>query len=137
MSVRISWPKTFACIAIGVAVWLASNVLIRFAGDFGLLDGTWMTAMLFLVTFLAAFINLWIALAVLRLPDEAAPQAAAWMCGAVLLLEAAVSTWAPEWHAADPDLQRIGGAWLVWGIGATILMAVTRARVSARQGQEA
>ncbi len=136
MTVRLSWLKTFACIAIGAAVWGASHGLIGLAASYDLLDGSWMTAMLFLVTFLVAFVNLWIAMAVLRLPDEAAPQAAAWMCGAVLLVEAAVTTWAPEIHAIDPTTQRIGGAWLVWGIGATILMAVTRSRVSAHQGRE-
>lgn len=136
MMLRLSWLKTLACIAIGAGVWLASHVLIGLAASFGLLDGTWMTTILFLVTFLVAFINLWIALAVLQVPDEAAPQAAAWMCGAVLLLEAVVTTWVPELHAADPTTQRIGGAWLVWGIGATILMAVTRARVSAQPGRE-
>lgn len=131
MPVRLSWLQTFACVAIGAVVWAASLFLIRVVADFGLLDGTWMTAILFFGTFLVAFINLWIAMAVLRLPDAAAPQAAAWMCGAVLLIEAAALTWAPDIHHADPTTQRIGGAWLVWGIGATMLMAVTRARVSA------
>lgn len=131
MPVRLSWPQTLACIAIGAVVWAASLFVIRIVADFGLLDGTWMTAVLFFGTFLVAFINLWVAMAVLRLPDAAAPQAAAWMCGAVLLIEAAALTWAPDIHHEDPITQRIGGAWLVWGIGATMLMAVTRARVSA------
>lgn len=131
MGVRLSWPKTIACIGIGAAVWSASLALVRVVADVGLLDRTWLTALLFFGTFLVAFINLWIALAVLRLPDAAAPQAAAWMCGAVLLIEAAVSVWAPELHHLDPNTQQVGAAWLVWGIGATLLMAVTRARVSA------
>jgi hypothetical protein len=136
MPIRLSWMKTFACIGIGALAWVASLFLIGVAADYGLLDGTWMTALLFLATFLLAFINLWAALALLRLPDAAAPQAAAWMCGSVLLLEAAALAWAPQLHHSDPETQRIGGAWLVWGIGATILMAVTRARVSAQQGEE-
>ena len=131
MGARLSWPKTLACVGIGIGVWIASLGLIGLVAQFGLLDGTWLTAVLFLGTFLAAFVNLWAALAILRIPDEAAPQAAAWMCGAVLLMEAAAATWAPQVHSADPLTQRIGAAWLVWGIGATMLMAVTRSRVRA------
>ena len=47
---------------------------------------------------------------------------------AALMLHGVTLTWAPDLYGHDPDVVRLGSAWLLWGVGAALGMAWLRTR---------
>lgn len=115
-------------VILGGVCWAAAVGVIQFGGIMGAFDGTWATAILFLVTALAAHAVLWACMRVVEMHDEEALTVGSVISAVALLLHGVALTWFPQAYGPDPEVVRLGSAWLLWGVGATLLMAWLRQR---------
>ena len=113
---------------LGALCWAGAVGMIRFGGGVHLFDGTWMTAVTFLVTLLGSYAVVWACLWAARLDEADALVAGALVSAAALMLHGVTLTWAPDLYGHDPDVVRLGSAWLLWGVGAALGMAWLRTR---------
>ena len=117
---RNSW--IFA--ALGVFFWFADALFIRFTGvELFHLGSNWLIG-LFLATPFAGWVLIKTCLAVTGIPEEEALSPITILCSTGLLLDGiAISQY--RWLYGDTlEHVLLGAAWLLWGVGVLMLLAI-------------
>ena len=113
--------QIISLIALGALFWYAALLVIRFAGPFGLVSGGLVTSTLYITTPLAAIGLLWLVKRIIGSQDVL--KVAVVLCITGLLLDGLAIRWAPHWYGTgDPVLG--GAAWLLWGVGCILTVAL-------------
>jgi hypothetical protein len=120
--------------ALGAGLWAVGVLAIHQLAPFGVFlpDAG---AILLLAALPMAWLTVRLAV---RVAGEAGPDpltAVAIVSAPALLLDGLALTWAPSIYAGSAGEQRAAGAWLLWFVGVSLLIAIARAGVSpARRG---
>ena len=114
--------------ALGIALWLLFALLIRFSIPTGLFGSAAASALLFAAAFPLAWLMIRLCQRIAALtpgqivPGVAVASAAALPCDGVAL------TWVPGLYGADAASVLPAAAWLFWGVGVILALALVMAR---------
>jgi len=116
--------------AYSLLLWLLAMLSIRWMPQ-SLTDPV-MGPLGFLISVPVGGLCVWLAV---RIAGLARHQ---WVAGTAIgampamLLDGLALRWMPHWYANDPEVIRLGAAWLLWGYGASLAVAL----IAARRGGE-
>lgn len=112
-------------LVVGVFLWLAGVVFIRFTAPLGWFNGTLETVVLYALTPAAMWLALMAVKRLVPYPPGRATFAAVWMSIAALLLDAVAITWLPMLYGAvGPAALGAPAAWLIWAVASGLLVAI-------------
>jgi len=116
--------QTASLAALGIVLWFLAALLIRYAGPAGLFDGGLASALLFALTIPAAWLLARLCRRTAGLtPGQLVPGVAvASLAG--LLCDAMALTWTPALYGADAAHIVPAVAWLFWGVGFCLALAL-------------
>jgi hypothetical protein len=109
-------------ILLGAAFWAAATAAIRFSPR-GLTDPV-RGAIGFLTTFPIGWLSVRLTRRLAGLSPEALVRGVALACLVAMLIDGAALRWAPSLYAANDTVIRFGSAWLLWGYGASLGIAL-------------
>jgi hypothetical protein len=117
-------------LGLGVAFWVSGVVGVHFLAPLGVFSGRWSWALL-VGTGPAAWGTVRLIKRVSGVAGGALPGAVAMVSMPALLLDGVAMTWAPFVYVGDAAAQRAVGAWLLWFVGVSLVVAFLRARAGA------
>jgi hypothetical protein len=115
-------------IALGLAMWGAATLLIRLwpaAFTDPLLGAAGFAAML-----PVGWLSVWLIARLAGLTPDRVMAGVAVVGATAMCIDGVVLRWAPLVYG-DGDLPRLAGAWLLWGYGVSLAIALTFARRTA------
>ncbi|HEV2533202.1 hypothetical protein [Phenylobacterium sp.] len=114
---------------VGLAFWAAATVSIRWSA-YGLLDPT-RGALMFATALPVGWLSVRATRSAARLAREQL-AAGVLLAGAVaMLVDGAALRWAPQVYGDTEQLVRLGAAWLLWGYGVSLVLALIMSRAPA------
>jgi hypothetical protein len=117
-------------VALGALFWLAAAAAIRLSPR-GLTDPV-RGAIGFLTAFPIGWLSVRVTRRLARLSREALVRGIALALVVAMLIDGAALRWAPGVYAADDTVIRFGSAWLLWGYGVSLGIALLMASRSER-----
>ena len=113
-------------VGLGVVTWLAAALFIRLALPQGWLDGGPATVGVFLLSLPVAAASVEAAHRLTFGRAGGLLRTACVLSSVGLLLDGIAFAWASGLYASDRASLALGGAWLLWIVGVTLLYAVLR-----------
>lgn len=117
-------------LVVSLALWISATLYIR------LLPGALLDPVTGSLSFLTTILVAWLSIVIIRRSARLSPDqllAGVGVVGAVaMMIDGAVLHWWPIVYAADERVLRLGAAWLLWGYGVSLAIALLMAR-SGRQ----
>jgi hypothetical protein len=113
-------------VALGVLFWIAAAAAIR-SSPRNLTDPV-RGAIGFVTTFPIAWLSVRLTKRLAGLSREMLVRGVALASASAMLIDGAVLRWAPRVYAANDTVIRFGSAWLLWGYGVSLGIALLMAR---------
>ena len=111
-------------VVLGAVFWLVAAFFIRLAGPpLFSLASPWL-AVLFAASFPISWLLITMCLALGGVPRCAALVPVTIMCVTGLLLDGIAISRFPSLYGASPEQVMLGAAWLLWGVGVLLLLAL-------------
>lgn len=115
--------------ALAAVLWFAATAYIRL-WPAALIDPV-MGPMGFVTTFPMAWLSIWLVLRLGGLTPRQLPAGAALVGGLAMVIDGAALRFAPQAYGTQETVLRLGAAWLLWGYGVSLIIALLWARRSA------
>ena len=113
---------------LGVALWLLFALLIRYSIPAGLFGSTAASALLFAAAIPGAWLLVQLCRRTAPLTPEQSGPGVAGAASAALPCDGVALTWAQSLYGDDPTSVLLAAAWLLWGVGACLAVALLVAR---------
>ena len=111
-------------VGLGAIFWLAAALFIRFAGDRLFHLGNPWLSVLFAASVPVGWLFIVVCLRVGGLGQREALAPVAIMCATGLLLDGVAISSFPSLYGASSEQVMLGAAWLLWGVGALLALAL-------------
>jgi hypothetical protein len=114
--------QTIRLVLLSLALWVAATLYIRFLPE-ALVDPL-RGGLGFVATIPAAWLSIWLVKVCGRLtPEQLMPGVA--VVGAIaMMIDGVALRWADGLYGTDETAVRLGAAWLLWGYGISLMVAL-------------
>ena len=122
-------PQTVRLVLLSLALWIAATLYIRFMPQ--ALTDPLQGNIGFLTTPLAGWLSVWLIRVCGKLSAEQLIPGVAVVGAVAMMIDGAALRWAHEVYGSDETTVRLGAAWLLWGYGVSLAIALFKAARSA------
>ena len=109
-------------LALSVALWIAATLYIRLLPN--ALINPFQGSIGFITTFPVAWLSVWLIKVVGRLSAGELLFGVAVVGASAMMIDGAALRWFPSVYGVDPVALRLGAAWLLWGYGMSLAVAL-------------
>ncbi len=115
-------PQTIRLVLVSLALWLLATATIR-----------WMPAALtdpvmgplgFITTFPMAWASIWLVWRLGALTPDRLLAGVSLVGALAMMIDGAALRFSPQVYGSDPQVLRLGAAWLLWGYGVSLGIAL-------------
>ncbi len=127
----LSNKQVGSLVAVSLAMWAAATLYIRFLP--GALVSPIRGAFGFVTTFPIAWLSVVLTQHIGRLSSEQLLSGVAVVGAVAMMIDGVALRWFPGVYGPDPTVLILGAAWLLWGYGVSLGVAVVRAARQAKR----
>jgi hypothetical protein len=109
-------------IVLGIVFWFAAAIIVRLSGTAVFTENNPFLMLYFLLAFPASYGLILITKKVARLDDSEIFTAVAIMTYTATFLDGIALTWFGQLYGATHEVRLYGAAWILWGVGAGLLL---------------
>lgn len=123
---RLRRGQVLILAALSVLFWFMAALFIRYGVPAGSFGGV-ASAALFVLTVPTACLLIWTTRRVAALRPDQLVSGVALTSAVAMLCDGVALTWFPALYGGNPATHYLGAAWLLWGVGVILILAVIAA----------